>query len=224
MLAALISWFKTMPGRLSRREISSTPPPAAAVAARRVALVIIDITGYTGYLRFHKTSLIHAHEIISLLLESVIDRASHPLILNKLEGDAALMYAVLGADQTDAARDIARQTKAFFKAFRARAVELAGSRSQCPCEACRGILDLRLKAFLHVGIAAFRKIRSFEELGGEDVILVHRLLKNSISERQYMFLTEQFLAACADLQHGAARHHVETYEDIGLVAGRVIPV
>ncbi|MDP1624483.1 MAG: DUF2652 domain-containing protein [bacterium] len=62
---------------------------------KKVALVIADISGYTQFIRSEKMSAVHAEEIIFELLEAVIDHAAYPLTLNKLEGDAALLYAEL---------------------------------------------------------------------------------------------------------------------------------
>ncbi|MGP1678486.1 MAG: DUF2652 domain-containing protein, partial [Burkholderiales bacterium] len=90
---------------------------------KHVALVMADIGGYTKFIRLHKTTLVHADEIISQLLETIIARASYPLTLNKLEGDAALLYAEMGDTQTAAARGIARQVTAFFSAFHGKARE-----------------------------------------------------------------------------------------------------
>lgn len=188
---------------------------------RRVALVIVDISGYTKYLTFHGAAVAHAHEIISQLIESVIDKAEHPLSLNKLEGDAVLLYAELGSDEAAAARDIAHQVSAFFAVFHAKAQALARSRAQCPCEACQGILNLKLKAFLHAGTVAFRRIRRFEELGGPDMIVLHRLLKNSVPEREYVMMTAPFHALSGDLRGFRGRTHDEEYAAIGKVAGRV---
>ena len=189
---------------------------------KQVALVIVDISGYTRFIKFHKTSLIHAQEVISQLLESVIDRASHPLILNKLEGDAALLYAELGNDESAALRDILAQAHGFFAAFHAKALELSGSRSNCPCDACQRIRDLRLKAILHRGVTAFRKIRQFDEMAGEDVILVHRLLKNSIAAHEYVLLTEAFYRQLGNPPEFAGAFHEEAYDDLGPVKSRVI--
>lgn len=185
------------------------------------ALVIVDISGYTRFITFHKTSLIHAQEIISQLLESVIDKASHPLTLNKLEGDAALLYAELENDGPGAVRDVFGQARGFFAAFHAKARELSGSRSTCSCEACQRILDLRLKAILHRGVIAFRKIRQFDEMAGEDVILVHRLLKNTVAANEYMLLTEPFHRLLGDLPDGTGEIHEESYPDLGTVRSMV---
>ena len=60
---------------------------------KEVVMVLLDISGYTKFLTMHKTSMLHAELIISKLLESVIVASEHPLTLNKLEGDAAFLYA-----------------------------------------------------------------------------------------------------------------------------------
>lgn len=186
-----------------------------------VALVIVDISGYTGFIKFHKTSLVHAQEVISQLLETVIDKATHPLTLNKLEGDAALLYGTLGDDRLAAARDIASQVEGFFAAFHAKAHELSGVRSSCSCEACQRILDLRIKAIVHSGQVAFRKIRQFDEIAGEDVILVHRLLKNTVAEREYILMTESFHRLLDESRAGSGEPRVEVDSDLGPVNVRV---
>jgi hypothetical protein len=59
------------------------------------------------------------------------------------------------------------------------------------------------------------------ELAGVDVILVHRLLKNSVAADQYLLLTE---SAHRDLDFAdtlSFAEATETYEDIGLVRTRV---
>jgi len=196
-------------------------PEIVRMELSAVALVIVDISGYTGFIKFHKTSLVHAQEVISQLLESVIDKASHPLTLNKLEGDAALLYAVLGDDPAAAARDIASQVEGFFAAFHAKARELSGTRSTCPCEACQRILDLRIKAIAHAGQVAFRRIRQFDEMAGEDVILVHRLLKNSVARHEYIMMTEPYYKLLGDSRSGSGEDRLEVTDDLGSVSVRV---
>lgn len=186
-----------------------------------VALVIVDIGGYTAFIRSNRTTLVHAQEAIAQLLESVIDRADFPLRLNKLEGDAAFLFAPLADEVAAVARDVARQVLAFFPAFHDRARELARSRASCPCGACRAILDLRLKAVVHAGDAAFRRIRQFEELTGEDVIVAHRLLKNSVDRPEYVLVTEAFHRLLPDDRFGPGESRVESYDDLGPVPVRV---
>lgn len=108
----------------------------------------------------------------------------------------------------------------FFEAFEDREVALIAC-DACVCDACSQIGQLKLKAFLHVGQAAFKKIRQFEELAGEDVILVHRLLKNSIPVKEYLLVTEPFYALSGGLPDRASEMRTETAEGIGDVAVRV---
>ena len=177
-------------------------------------LVIVDISGYTAFINERETSLLHAEQIITELMESVIDRASHPLVVNKLEGDAVLLYGELAAGDQAGARDILAQVKAFFPAFATCLGRQREARAGCGCEACKGIEKLRLKAFVHVGELAIKRVRQFEELAGEEVILVHRLLKNRVPRREYVLLTEAARAA-AGLEDAALEAHAEDLEGIG---------
>ncbi len=163
------------------------------MSLKQVMLVIVDISGYTQFIRSQKMSAIHAEEIIFELIESVINHAAYPLTLNKLEGDATFLYSEVTADnRLDVVRDVARQAREFFNVFYERAHTLSMERADCDCGACQTIFDLRLKAILHYGEAVFKKIRQFEELAGEDVILIHKLLKNSVPVNEYILMTESF--------------------------------
>ena len=180
---------------------------------KHVALVIVDISGYTQFLRQRELTLIHAEEIITQLLESVIDVAEFPLILNKLEGDAAFLYALMDGDHQKAAQDILQQVLAFFPAFHNKAAELSHDTSYCDCDACTHISRLKLKAFLHHGEVVFKKIRQFEELAGENVILIHRLLKNGVSADEYILMTNSFSALTEDIPAYSKESRTENYEN-----------
>lgn len=182
-----------------------------------VVLVIVDISGYTNFLRYRNLSLLHAEDIITQLLESVIDAAQYPLILNKLEGDAAFLYAQIEEGQIQAAQDILQQTLAFFPAFRNTAAELSHDTAQCDCDACARIDRLKLKAFIHHGKVVFKKIRQFEELAGEDVILIHRLLKNTIPSDEYILMTNSFSELAGDILNYRKESRTESYENTGQV-------
>lgn len=187
----------------------------------RTLLVIVDISGYTGFITKREISLLHAEQIITELLETVIDGAEFPLKLNKLEGDAALLYAEVDADPRGAARDALRQVHRAFELFAQRLARIDGERRHCSCAACSNIANLKLKAFFHEGEIAIKRVRQFEELAGEDVILIHRLMKNSIPSREYLLLTQRFHALLGDdAPEGAA--HREDAEGVGEVALRVV--
>src|SRR5689334_6353423 len=177
---------------------------------KRVALVLADISGYTAFMRHHDTSILHAEQIITELLETVIDSSDHPLQVSKLEGDAVFFYAVSDNDEATA-KDVLRQAVAFSKAFAEKERELIG-RSFCTCDACTQIDKLKLKIFLHFGDVAFKRVKHFEELAGRDVILIHRLLKNSIPSKEYILMTKDFQALSGDLQGLRSEAHSEEAE------------
>jgi len=185
-------------------------------------LVLADISGYTSFITNRETSLLHAEQIITALLEAMIDRTEHPLTLNKLEGDAAFFWAESGDDRNAAMRDALMQVQALFAAFDQKLAQVGAERANCTCEACANIAGLRIKAFVHCGEVAVKQVRQFEELAGEDVILVHRLMKNHLAEREYVLLSEVAAAACA-LPEGAGRAHAEEFEGLGELRLTVLP-
>jgi hypothetical protein len=163
-----------------------------------VQLVIVDISGYTDFIVNRTISLLHAEEIISELLNALAERSRHPLILNKFEGDAALLYAESAGDPAAAAADAVAQVGSMFDGFDECREQIRITRANCGCDACANVGKLRLKAFMHCGEIAIKQLRGFEELAGEDVILLHRLLKNGIDAREYVVLTDAVCALWTD--------------------------
>ena len=178
-------------------------------------LVIVDISGYTDFITNRSVSLLHAEQIITELMESVIDRAEHPLTVNKLEGDAALLFREYqpGA-ANDCTTNVLAQVGGFFTSFATCLADITEQRRNCGCEACGNTAKLKLKAFVHAGEIAIKKVRQFEELAGEDVILIHRLLKNSVPAREYVLLTDP-VRALAPAAVPGLRPHAEQVEGIG---------
>jgi hypothetical protein len=188
-----------------------------------VCLVIADISGYTKFLKLRILSLLHAEEIISSLLEAVVSEAEYPLQLSKFEGDAVFLYAVAEPDAHAAARDVYKQIHSFFDAFHRTQMQLIQTTDGgCLCEACRHIGDLRLKAVVHSGTALFKRIRNHKELAGEDVVLVHRLLKNSIKANEYIAVSDAFYRQHGGLAGEPFERHVERYDDVGTVPLNVL--
>jgi class 3 adenylate cyclase len=185
-----------------------------------VVLVLADISGYTRFIRFHRVSLLHAERIIADLLESVMAEATHPLIIHELEGDAVSLYAV-AEDRGAAARSALAQVERFFEAFRTREAELVSECSLCECDACKQVGQLKLKAVLHTGDAAFTQVRQFTKVAGEDVILAHRLLKNSVPSDEYVLMTDPFVAACGGLPERGLERRTEQVEGLGEVVVHV---
>lgn len=181
----------------------------------KAVIVLADIGGYTRFVRYHDMALVHAEKIITDLLESVIDAARFPLTLNKLEGDAALFYALADADAAGVVQSALRQVSGFFAAFAATRAGLI-AKTLCTCSACQGIDRLRIKAIVHFGDIVLKRVRAFEELAGEPVITAHRLLKNSVGQDQYILVTDAADALGGGLL-GAGRRATEQCEGIGPV-------
>ncbi|MCI0416716.1 DUF2652 domain-containing protein [bacterium] len=141
----------------------------------------------------NRQDLEHSQAIITELLRSIIQQVEIPMEIAKLEGDAVFMYLARSFDDSSwslTKEQIAEKLLNFFEVFQTKLSALAESIT-CSCGACRNMQRLTLKIIAHSGEALFYKIGNFLELSGIDVILVHRLLKNSITGGHYILLTEQ---------------------------------
>ena len=157
------------------------------------SLVIADISGYTGYLA--GVELDHAMDILADLIDTIVGSLRPPFHLAKLEGDAAFVY--LGGESVDGLH-LQNVIEATYYEFRRRLRNIT-STTICECDACRQIPDLDLKFVVHHGTIAKQAMSGHEELVGRDVILIHRLLKNSVDgklgKRPYVLYTDAFVKA-----------------------------
>jgi class 3 adenylate cyclase len=181
-----------------------------------VFLLLADISGYTRFVTLHGASVLHAEEIITKLMEAVLDAAAEPLVLNKLEGDAAFLYAPAGEQARQVGEQLVRQVLGFFAAFKAeqQALIKAGE-GGCTCDACCNIGELKLKTILHSGSVVMKKVRQLAELAGGDVIVAHRLLKSSLAAKEYLMVTEKFYEMGGGVPDQEPEHHTDTFEEIG---------
>lgn len=178
-------------------------------------LVVVDISGYTQFITQRGTSLLHAEQIITQLMEAVIDRATLPLTVNKLQGDAALLYREYApAEASAAATEVLAQVGEFFQAFKSRLSQIRTQRGQCQCDACSNIANLCLKAFVHAGEIAIKQVRQFEELAGEPLILIHRIQKNTVQGHEYVLVSDA-VRRMAPKALAAAQPHRENVEGLG---------
>jgi len=188
-------------------------------ATHQVLLIIADISGYTKFMVSSDLEIEHSQHVISELIQTIIRQIEIPLEVSKLEGDAVFLYAIKDSD-TFTWQDIRKVTGEklilFFDAFHEKLQEL-GAHSSCPCGACSNLHALKLKIVVHSGEALFYRIHHFNELSGTDVILVHRLLKNSAATDEYLLMTEP---AYVDIEFPcqlAVEEGSEHYEHLGHV-------
>jgi hypothetical protein len=74
-----------------------------------------------------------------------------------------------------------------------------------------------LKIVAHPGEAFFYQINQFNELSGKDVILIHRLLKNSVSEDEYILMTDAAYSNIEFPEQIKVQEGMENYEHLGKV-------
>lgn len=180
-------------------------------------LLIADITGYTMYLS--QSELEHAQEVLQTLLELLIDHTKPPLVISRLAGDAVISYSLQGkALQGQTFVELIENT---YVAFR-RAIELMVLNNTCQCNACANLSSLDLKFFVHYGAFGLQRLGAHDELVGSDVNLIHRLLKNQVTEvlgvRAYTLYSDAAIKQL-NLEHFCEQlvvHH-ESYEHLGKV-------
>jgi hypothetical protein len=152
----------------------------------RALLLIADIGGYTSYMSLHRMSLAHAQGNIARLLEAVIDSAPG-FELIEVEGDAVFFSS--RADES-AAQTATAAALAMHRSFHEEQRRIV-SRNLCHCEGCTQAGELTLKFVAHVGDVVAQKVRRRKSLVGPDVILVHRLLKNTVPVPEYVLFSDE---------------------------------
>jgi arsenite methyltransferase len=166
------------------------------VVERGAVLVIADISGYTKFMLSHQKALVHSQMIISELLNTIVGSADSVLEVAKLEGDAVFFFAYKKDEspQRDSEPEISEWAIRVFEEFNEKVAELLAY-SICKCDACASIGGLQLKVIVHSGEILPHKIGPFYELAGLDVIIVHRLLKNSVEADQYLLVSDSTINA-----------------------------
>lgn len=179
--------------------------------------VLADISGYTAFLT--QLELEHSREILDHLLKILVDQFKPPFVISKLEGDAIFAYAPEGSFMQG--QTLTEAVEQIFFAFRLARDNLHRT---CPCQACTLASKLDLKLIIHYGEYSVQDIGTLRELQGAEVIVVHRLLKNTIGSttgvNTYAFFTEAAVQAApfGDLTAHMIPH-AETYEHVGEVRG-----
>ena len=173
----------------------------------RGALLLADISGYTGFLNgveiAHRDLFLDASEppgayaYVSDLLDRIVSVLVPPFQLVKFEGDAVFAVAAEpeAAIHGPALLACLRACNNAFQVGLAR----AKAESTCECGSCSRIDQLSLKFVLHHGEYTTQRIVGREELAGPDVIVAHRLLKNHardlVGGRPYALMTDVALQA-----------------------------
>lgn len=182
-----------------------------------VLLLVADISGYTRFMLDNAVATSHARAITARLLRSLVRAGGLPLRVAEIEGDAVFFYArVAEKPERDVAERVAGHVRRLFAAFEAEVARIA-QLDACTCAACANVVGLRLKQVVHRGEATAERVGRFDKLFGPDVILVHRLLKNTVPARRYVLLTAAAHAALAPFFGVEPERRTEPVDDFGEV-------
>ncbi|NCQ19087.1 MAG: hypothetical protein COW85_09810 [Ignavibacteria bacterium CG22_combo_CG10-13_8_21_14_all_37_15] len=185
----------------------------------KVILLIADISGYTNFMLANRKTISKSHKIIIELIKAIIEHIELPLEVAKIEGDAVFLFALKGESEEEwkmLCRKIGEKLVTFFDIFTQKVNELRSS-VLCDGNVCIAIETLKLKVIVHTGYAELVCIGTFKELSGIDVILVHRLLKNSVKEKEYILMTESAATEIMFPKIICIETGLEKYDDIGEV-------
>lgn len=152
---------------------------------QQATILIPDISGYTSFMT--KTELSHSTHIINELLQVIADTVQSKFTLAEIEGDALLTYAKGKIDQSEI-ESICSEAFKNFHYF----LKVIERDSVCRCGACNNTSALSLKFIVHYGIFEEIRIAQFTKLSGPDMIIAHRLMKNSIPSNEYILVTDAY--------------------------------
>lgn len=172
-------------------------------------ILLADVSGYTGFVG--GTELEHGRIWMGRLLDLLAQRLTSKLSLSAIEGDALLLYRCFETRD----ESLPALLDATYREFRALARTIDPC-TGCACAACDSGKDLQLKYIAHAGEFVEQHVAGRVQLFGHDVNVAHRLLKNHIPAKQYVFVTD---AATRYVDLGpAAVPHAEQF-DVGEIRG-----
>lgn len=184
--------------------------------AINAVLVVADISGYTNFVVMNKSSIVHAEQIITELMEVIAKNTKLPLKVQKLEGDAVFMFAEITTNRQISINNMTRQVVDFMNLYQEKQKELfRKSVGGCACSACQSIENLHLKCAIHFGEVVEKQVEGRQELAGEPVILVHRLMKNSVNADTYLLTTEAVSKELCFSPFPVQKSYKELVSDIG---------
>jgi uncharacterized protein YndB with AHSA1/START domain len=166
-----------------------------------------DIGGYTTFLQ--GVGIEHAKEITSHLFNGMLKVNKDRWKVGNVVGDCLFFYAE-GREEPE---PLFQHLRTLYGEFRGSVTDIA-ARSTCHCGACTRTSELRLKFIVHAGQYDTQNIGGRTELIGPDIVVAHRLLKNSVPLAEYALLTPAVGDTVAGL---ASTPGSDSYEDVGTI-------
>jgi protein-L-isoaspartate O-methyltransferase len=194
------------------------PLQSSQSAEINVIFLIADISGYTRFIVSNEKEMAHSQIIIRDLINTILEEIKSPMQLIRLEGDALFLY--IDKDDPLVRWELVKATLLerlidFFRVFSNKISELTLHKI-CNCNACNNVEKLKLKIVAHSGKTMFFHINDILELSGTAPIVIHRLLKNSVTADEYVLMTESALEdlmiPLEDVEAGQ-----ENYDELGTI-------
>jgi len=186
-------------------------------------LFIPDISGFTEFEK--QTEINHSRHIISELQELIIDSDQLGMTVAEIEGDAVIFCK---SDSVPSLAGILQQAEEMFLKFHTHLKRYENERI-CQCGACRNVANLSLKIIAHASKIESISVEGSEKPYEQEVILVHKLLKNQIKSNEYLLMTKQLFENSDELESISEKDWVlvnsgrSVYEDLGTVDYKFIP-
>lgn len=171
--------------------------------------MLADIGGYTTFLS--DVGIEHAKEITSHLFNRMVEVNPEHWKVGNVVGDCLFMYS----DSGESPDEIFSYVRLVYENF-CESIEEVAAGSTCRCGACDRSADLALKFVVHRGEFDTQQIAGRQELIGSEIVVAHRLLKDSVPVREYALFTAPLSDVAKSSGLVATSCHDE-YEDIGSV-------
>jgi hypothetical protein len=155
-------------------------------------ILIPDISGFTEFMT--RTELSHGSYAINVLIDAIINAVGEEYDVSEIEGDAVLLIRKGPSPSRKEIQDICLKIFSEFH-FRRKWMQRF---AVCPCGACLAISKLTLKFVVHHGPLAEIKVGRFVKQSGPEMIVAHRLLKNSIDNHEYLLMSDKVLQQTTD--------------------------
>ncbi len=162
------------------------------MAETNATILIPDISGFTQFMT--TTELNHSSHAINMLIDSMVKSIEEEYEVSEIEGDAVLLIRKGAPPSKKQILDTCMQ---IFNDFHFQRMWMQ-QHAVCPCGACQAIIDLTLKFVVHHGPLAEIKVGRFVKQSGTEMIVAHRLLKNSIDSNEYLLMTDKLLQQFPD--------------------------
>jgi len=162
------------------------------MAETNATILIPDISGFTEFMTSNELG--HASHAINMLIDAMLEAIGEEYEVSEIEGDAILL---IKKGTAPSKKEILDTCIKIFNAFHFQRKWMQ-QHTICPCGACQAIIDLSLKFVAHHGPLAEIKMGKFVKQSGPEMIVAHRLLKNSINNHEYLLLTEKLLEQSND--------------------------